>query len=125
MLAEIEEQIIEIEPTLGAIMYESEQSGPVTAEDYQIRLWVDRYRGAELLFQPSIVGLDCCGFADSMQNIFTRLSVEERKKLLANVSVQGGNSLVPGFVERIQAELQRFAIDQKVKVTAAKENRQL
>ena len=76
MLQEIEDQIVEIEPSFAAVLYESDQAGPVTAEDYQIRLWVDRYRGAELLFQPPIIGLECCGFAETMQNIFSQITIE-------------------------------------------------
>jgi hypothetical protein len=39
-------------------------------EDYQIRLWTDRYRGSEVLFQPSIVGLECAGLTEALEIMF-------------------------------------------------------
>ena len=47
-----------------------------TAEDFQLRLWTDRYRGSEILFQPSIVGLESEGIheiLDNMLNHFGRI----------------------------------------------------
>lgn len=40
-----------------------------TADDFQIRLWADRYRGSEILFQPSIVGLETEGISEVLENI--------------------------------------------------------
>jgi hypothetical protein len=40
-----------------------------TAEDFQIRLWADRYRGSEILFQPSIVGLETEGISEVLENL--------------------------------------------------------
>lgn len=48
-----------------------------TSEDFQIRLWADRYRGSEILFQPSIVGIETEGIAeilDQLLNNFGRPS---------------------------------------------------
>jgi hypothetical protein len=46
-----------------------------TSEDFQIRLWADRYRGSEILFQPSIVGIETEGISeilDQLLNVFGR-----------------------------------------------------
>ena len=68
-----------------------------TAEDYQIRLWADRYRGAEVLFQPSMLGLECAGLSEAIENLMMSLTNEEKARMLKNIIILGGNSLVPGF----------------------------
>jgi len=45
-----------------------------TAEDYQIRLWADRYRGTEILFQPAIIGMENAGLGEILENILAPMS---------------------------------------------------
>ena len=87
MLHELEDQILDIEPDFGVVLYQPEGQRVPTAEDYQIRLWVDRYRGPELLFQPSIIGLDCTGFAEVAEHMLNSLTPEQRRSVLSNVHV--------------------------------------
>lgn len=47
-LAELEEQIAEMDPKFSSLLYN--HSSVPTEEDYQIRLWTDRYKGSEILF---------------------------------------------------------------------------
>lgn len=51
-LNEIEDKISELDKNFNMMLYKAGQEGhrPAKAEDYQIRLWADRYRGAEVLF---------------------------------------------------------------------------
>lgn len=48
MLTELEEQIADLDPKFANLLYNT--SSQPTAEDFQIRLWADRYRGSEILF---------------------------------------------------------------------------
>ena len=82
-----------------------ESHRPVAAEDYQIRLWTDRYRGAELLFQPSIIGLDCAGLSEALETIFMQLTHQQKHAMLQNLIIIGGNSRIKGFDERILSEI--------------------
>jgi actin-related protein len=68
-------------------------------------LWTDRYRGSELLFQPSIIGLECAGLTESIETLFSQLQRQQVEKLLKNVVILGGNTLTPGFDQRIRHEL--------------------
>jgi len=77
----------------------------LTQEDHQIHLWTDRYRGSELLFQPSIIGLESAGLTEALEIIFSQLRRHQVHKLLQNVVILGGNTLTPGFDERIRHEL--------------------
>lgn len=108
---EIEDKLGELDVDFKTIMYETGPGGhkPATAEDYQIRLWTDRYRGSEVLFQPSIVGLDCAGLTEALRNIMQQLNNSQKTKILKNVVILGGNSQVPGFDDRIRSELTMMA----------------
>ena len=47
-LAELEDQISELDPKFSLLLYSAKKMP--TSEDFQIRLWADRYRGSEILF---------------------------------------------------------------------------
>jgi actin-related protein len=91
-----------------------------TAEDFQIRLWTDRFRGSELIYQPSIIGLESEGLSEILEhtlNFFGRagarfrpqnpecdeiLGRDYRADILSYVLLTGGNTLVPNFDNRIK-----------------------
>ncbi|CDW79283.1 actin-related protein 5 [Stylonychia lemnae] len=103
VLNELEEQIADLDPKFSNLLYNT--SAQPTAEDYQIRLWSDRYRGTEILFQPSIVGLENAGLGEILENIMNGLNNEQKAKILSHVLLTGGNTQVPNFERRIEAEL--------------------
>jgi actin-related protein 5 len=92
-----------LDPKFANLIYNT--SKQPTAEDYQIRLWSDRYRGTEILFQPSIVGMENAGLSEILENILHPLSQRIREKLLKFVLITGGHTKVPGFDKRIESEL--------------------
>lgn len=47
-LADLEDQISELDPKFSLLLYSTKKMP--TADDFQIRLWADRYRGSEILF---------------------------------------------------------------------------
>jgi len=106
-LLDIEDQIAEIDPSFNLLLYQAGQAGnrPSTEEDFQIRLWADRYKGSEVLFQPSLIGSDCAGVSESLETIFNQLSRSQIKQMMENVVILGGNSMVAGFDRRIKSEL--------------------
>jgi len=70
-----------------------------------VRLWADRYKGSEILFQPSIVGLESAGITEIIETIFSQITTEQRNALASFVHLTGGNTKVPGFDLRMEAEL--------------------
>ena len=83
-LQELEDQIAEMDPKFGLLLYSSTKAP--TESDYQVRLQTERYRGSEILFQPSIVGLESEGITEILENIITQLgSCAERLELLSNI----------------------------------------
>ena len=78
---------------------------PPTAEDYQILLEVDRIRSPEILFQPSIIGLEQSGLAQTMEQIFKLFPKEQADELASCVFITGGSAAFPNFAQRIEREV--------------------
>ncbi len=67
----------------------------------------ERYRGSEILFQPSIIGLECEGITEILEHMVKSIGdCEARNQMLDFVLLSGGNTLVKGFDARIKRELQ-------------------
>ncbi|RDW63891.1 putative ARP5-actin-related protein [Coleophoma crateriformis] len=77
-----------------------------TAEAHQIHLNVERIRVPEVIFQPSIAGLDQAGLVDIAADIFThRLSNipgATQDDFLRDIFLTGGNTLFKNFDERLR-----------------------
>ncbi|KAF2133636.1 actin-domain-containing protein [Dothidotthia symphoricarpi CBS 119687] len=65
----------------------------------------ERFAVPELLFNPSDIGIQEEGIPGAVMQALSMLPEALRVGLLANVLVVGGNSLIPGFMERLEAEL--------------------
>ncbi|ORY14780.1 hypothetical protein BCR34DRAFT_533814 [Clohesyomyces aquaticus] len=76
-------------------------------ESNQIHLNVERIRVPEVVFQPSIAGLDQAGIVEIAAGILTeRLSDSPyRNDVLKDIFLTGGNTLFQGFEERLNSEL--------------------
>lgn len=75
-------------------------------EAHQLHLNVERIRVPEVVFQPSIAGIDQAGLVEIAGDIvMQRFSApEDRERLLRDVFVTGGNTLFQGFDERFKKE---------------------
>ncbi|KAL1800631.1 hypothetical protein ACET3X_000973 [Alternaria dauci] len=65
----------------------------------------ERFTVPELLFNPSDIGIQEAGIPGAVMQSLGALPEALRIGLLANVVVVGGNSLIAGFMERLQTEL--------------------
>lgn len=94
--------------TLHAFLRGARPSDPESQrEANQIHLNVERIRIPEVIFQPSIAGVDQAGLIEIMEGIvLNRFSdPNQQKALLRNVFITGGNTLFAGFEERLASEL--------------------
>lgn len=98
-LCEAEEKIADLDTDFGIMLYHSGPGGhrPPSAEDFQLRLWTDRYRGAEVLFQPTIIGSECAGLTEALEMQLSQYTQDQKQRLLSNLVILGGNTLVPGM----------------------------
>ena len=75
-------------------------------ERNQMHLNVERIRVPEVVFQPSIAGLDQAGVVEIAAGILTqRLEEGVRERVARDVFLTGGNTLFEGFEERLRREL--------------------
>jgi actin-related protein 6 len=65
----------------------------------------ERFSVPELLFHPSDIGIQESGIPGAVMESLNVLPEALKVGLLANVVVVGGNSLVSGFIERLETEL--------------------
>ncbi|XP_018411677.1 PREDICTED: LOW QUALITY PROTEIN: actin-related protein 5 [Nanorana parkeri] len=75
------------------------------AEYHQMYLGTERIRVPEVLFQPSLIGEDQAGLAETMQYILDQYPQEVQQQLVQNVFLTGGNVMYPGMQTRMEKEL--------------------
>ncbi|OIR58039.1 MAG: actin [Amphiamblys sp. WSBS2006] len=84
-----------------------------------ITIGAERFRAPEALFQPPLIGLESQGVHEIAFNAIKSCDVDVRKDLYSNIVLSGGNTMYPGFPERIQQDLEQLAPNtMKIKVIA-------
>ncbi|KAI6657381.1 Actin-related protein 6 [Oopsacas minuta] len=73
--------------------------------DRTLSLGNERFSVPELLFNPSDIGLDQMGLSESVQLSLKRTPPLMCESLTKNIILTGGNTLFPGFKDRLNAEL--------------------
>jgi actin-related protein 5 len=93
-------------------------------EANQIHLNVERIRVPEVVFQPSIAGVDQAGIVEIAAGILTERLAESpyRKDVLKDIFLTGGNTLFEGFEERLRNELRAvLPAEEELRVRRAKD----
>lgn len=76
-------------------------------EEHQLHLNVERIRVPEVVFQPSMAGLDQAGIVEIASGILNERLAESphQQDILKDIFLTGGNVLFQGFEERLMNEL--------------------
>jgi len=76
-------------------------------ELHQLHLNVERIRVPEVVFQPSIAGVDQAGIVEIAAGILTERLADSmyRDEILKDIFLTGGNTTFQGFEERLRNEL--------------------
>ena len=84
----------------------------------------ERFRCAEVLFQPSFIGKEASGVHDTMFQTIMKCDVDIRKDLYANVVLSGGTTMYAGIADRMSKEITALApASMKVKIIAPPERK--
>ncbi|XP_011031726.1 PREDICTED: actin-related protein 5-like [Populus euphratica] len=81
-------------------------SRPLTKEDFQVLLGVERFRCPEILFHPNLVGIDQAGLYEKAGVSIRRLPSKDQvleERLTSSILLTGGSCLYPGLSERLEA----------------------
>ncbi|KAJ7946674.1 actin [Quillaja saponaria] len=89
-----------------------------------ITIGAERFRCAETLFQPSLVGMEAAGIHEVTYNSIMKCDVDIRRDLYGNVVVSGGSTMFPGIADRMSKEITGLApSSMKIKVVAPPERK--
>ncbi|KCZ74075.1 actin-58, partial [Anncaliia algerae PRA109] len=84
----------------------------------------DRFKAPELLFKPSLGGIESQGIHETCLASILKCDVDIRRDLYGNVVLSGGSTCFPNLSERISNELSALAPpSMKVKVVAPPERK--
>lgn len=103
-LEELETMLKEHDPEFQKEMDEAAGEFDI-AEYYRLHISVERIRVPELLFQPSMIGLEQSGIAETVDYVFKKFSPEDQNRLAQHVFLTGSNANFPNLLERISKEL--------------------
>ncbi|GBG88972.1 hypothetical protein CBR_g48582 [Chara braunii] len=89
-----------------------------------ITIGAERYRCPEVLFNPSLIGMESNGIHDTTYNSIMKCDVDIRKDLYANIVLSGGSTMFPGIADRMSKEITAAApAAVKIKVVAPPERK--
>ncbi|KAI9295681.1 Actin/actin-like protein [Neoconidiobolus thromboides FSU 785] len=89
-----------------------------------IKLGSERYRAAEILFNPEIYGLEYSGLPQVIVDSISKVDLDLRADLYKNIVLSGGSTLFKGFGERMLQDIRKLAPkDLKIKITAPPERK--
>ena len=84
----------------------------------------ERFRCAEVLFNPNMIGKEASGAHDTMFQTIMKCDVDIRKDLYCNIVLSGGTTMFPGIAERLTKEVTALAPStMKIKVIAPPERK--
>ncbi|KAJ9545576.1 hypothetical protein OSB04_025283 [Centaurea solstitialis] len=112
-LARVASKLREIDPTFFP-KSEASSSGaepprlrPLTKEDFQILIGVERFRCPEILFRPNLIGVEQAGLDEMVGVSIRRLQQSRNQDIDENITgsilMTGGSCLYPGMSERVEA----------------------
>ncbi|KAI9309010.1 hypothetical protein BJ944DRAFT_254252 [Cunninghamella echinulata] len=75
-------------------------------QSHQLHVNIERVRVSEVLFQPSILGLDQAGIVETIDDIVKTFDINTRKRIQKNIFLTSGFTSLPGLQERISKNIQ-------------------
>lgn len=89
-----------------------------------ISIGAERFRCPEVLFQPSLVGMETAGIHETTYNSIMKSDVDVRKDLYGNIVLSGGSTMFPGIADRMSREITALApSSMRIKVVAPPERK--
>lgn len=85
-----------------------------------ITLGNERFRCAEALFDPPVIGVEQMGIHEAVLETIGKCDIDIRTDMYESIIISGGNTMFPGLADRLQKEVQKEAPgDVTVQVDAA------
>lgn len=74
-----------------------------------ISLKDERVLAPEVLFNPSMIGLEHMSFTEMISNCLSKVDIDIRKNLYQHILMTGGNTLFKGLPEKLKTEVGKVA----------------
>ncbi|KAJ6248946.1 actin-7-related [Anaeramoeba flamelloides] len=88
----------------------------------QIEIEKDAFMCTEILFNPSLIGIEQPGVHEIVYNAIMDCDIDSRERFFTNILVSGATTLFDGFVERLKKEIQKLASENaRVRIVAPPE----
>ncbi|XP_065176042.1 beta-centractin-like [Sycon ciliatum] len=101
---------------------DAEKSSFLLPDGSRIDLGHARFRAAEVLFKPDLIGEECEGLHQVLNYSIMRSDMDLRKTLYLNIVLSGGSTLFDGFGARLLTEVKKLAPrDIKIRISAPPE----
>lgn len=101
---------------------ESKVAEYVLPDGKKLKVGPERFRAAEILFEPELIGLEWPGLHQIIVDSINRTDMDLRKNLFGNIVLSGGSTMIKGFGDRLLHEVQKLALkDTKIKIFAPPE----
>ncbi|CAN6914710.1 unnamed protein product [Brassica oleracea] len=89
-----------------------------------ITIGAERFRCPEVLYQPSMIGMENPCIHETTYNSIMKCDVDIRKDLYSNIVLSGGTTMFPGIADRMSKEITALApSSMKIKVVAPPERK--
>ena len=96
----------------------------VLPDGHKIKIGPERFRAAEILFDPELIGQEYQGVHQMVVDAINRTDMDLRKVLFGNIILSGGTTLCKQFGDRLLLEIQRLAVkDMRIKIMAPPERK--
>jgi actin beta/gamma 1 len=69
----------------------------------------ERFRCPEVLFKPSLIGMECDGIHITVYNSIMECDIDTRKNLYGNILLSGATTMFEGFAKRMEKEIEALA----------------
>ncbi|KAF8377170.1 hypothetical protein HHK36_030543 [Tetracentron sinense] len=87
-----------------------------------ITIGAERFRCPEILFRPSLIGMEAAGIHEITYNSIMKCDIDIRKDLYSNIVLSGGSTMFPGIADRMSKEITALVpSSMKIKVVAPPE----
>ncbi|MBA0642233.1 hypothetical protein Goklo_026660, partial [Gossypium klotzschianum] len=89
-----------------------------------ITIGSERFHCPEVLFQPSMIGMEAAGIHETTYNSIMKCDVDIRKDLYGNIVLSGSTTMFPGIGDRMSKEITALSpSSMKIKVVAPPERK--
>ena len=88
-----------------------------------IHIGKERFTAPEILFKPSLIGMESDGIHKTTYNSIKKCDIDTRSVFYSNIVLSGGSTMYPGISDRMEIEISSFAPKRsKVRVITPPEN---